>query len=77
MYIYRAMQDHTTPLYWACQDGHLAMAQLLLARGADVNRAVSDGVTSLMWASQNGHAAVVELVALDDADIKYSTVQNW
>ncbi|KAL2145185.1 hypothetical protein VTI28DRAFT_7821 [Corynascus sepedonium] len=36
-----------TPLLIACREGHAAVAELLLARGADASHANRDGVTSL------------------------------
>ena len=36
-----------TPLWLACQDGHVDAARLLLDKGADVNRADKDGTTPL------------------------------
>jgi ankyrin repeat protein len=46
----------------ASQNGHGAVVELLLARGADVDKATEFGATPLFIASQNGHAAVAELL---------------
>ena len=39
-----------TPLYAAAIDGHREIAELLIAKGADVNAKDSIGMTALDWA---------------------------
>ena len=51
-----------TSLSWASRNGHLDMAQLLLAQGAAVNQAANDGSTPLYWALRNGHLGVVDVL---------------
>ena len=41
------MNNGCTPLYVACQNGHVDAARLLLDRGAEVDRATEDGRTPL------------------------------
>lgn len=58
-----------TPLHWAADRGGRAIAELLLANGADANAAKKDGVTALHVASALGHKDVVELLLDKGADI--------
>ena len=48
----------STPLGVAARRGQLAMVELLLARGADVDRAGMPWATPLAWAVRKGHDAV-------------------
>ena len=55
-----------TPLFIACQNGHVDLVRLLLDKGAEVDRAASgrwnEGQTPLYIAKENGHSAVVALL---------------
>lgn len=51
-----------TPLHWAADKGGRAMAEALLARGADINAAKNDGVTPLHVAVALGNREIVELL---------------
>ena len=69
----RAMKDGATPLYIACQNGHVDAARLLLERGAEVDRVVEKwqwkGATPLYIACQNGHVDVVRLLLEKGAEV--------
>ena len=52
-----------TPLYVACQEGHLECARLLLEAGAAVDQADEDGSTPLLMACHQGHLEVAELLS--------------
>lgn len=55
-----AQGDGTTALHWAAYTGQTAIAELLLARGADVRATTRLGsLTPLMMAAKNGHAEIV------------------
>jgi ankyrin repeat protein len=60
-----------TPLGWACSEGHLECAKLLLRKGPTlVNKADEDARTPLMTAAAGGHPAVVEwLIVNAGADV--------
>ncbi|RVE40711.1 hypothetical protein evm_014639 [Chilo suppressalis] len=47
--------DGGTPLFVACQCGHLPVVEELLRRGADVNACMKDKASPLFIAAQNGH----------------------
>ena len=54
-------------LYWACREGHVAVAEALLdgkfeGRGAAIDLQGERGMTPLMEACHRGHAAVVSLL---------------
>merc|ERR1712072_292968 len=51
-----------TPLFVACEHGHVDAARLLLDKGEDVNRARKDGQTPLFIACQNGHVDAARLL---------------
>lgn len=63
-------RDHLTPLHAAAQRGRRDVAELLIARGADVN-AVSDdgGHTPLHKAAIVGHTQVAELLIANGAAV--------
>jgi len=48
------------PLHWACRNGHGALVQLLLDRGADPAIGDSEGWTPLHWAVNNRHPQCVQ-----------------
>ena len=56
------------PLHSAVAGGHLAVAQALLAAGADVNARQSDDFTPLHGAAQNGQAEMIQLLLDYGAD---------
>lgn len=70
----------STPLFFACDRGHLEIARLLIERGAKLN--VHDNfynATALSWAMNKKHDAIVELMidkGVDPSDALMSSVQN-
>ena len=58
----KAMDGGYTPLYMACREGHLEIAQLLVENGVDMNKADDDGRTPLYIACRNGRPEVVTLL---------------
>jgi hypothetical protein len=52
-----------TPLSWAAEKGHEAVAKLLLEKGAELETKDTDyGLTPLSWAAQYGYESVDEAV---------------
>jgi|SRR5215216_6728919 len=58
-----------TPLIAAAGAGQYEASQLLLARGADVNKKMKRGQTALMFASYYGRTEVVRLLLTSGADV--------
>ena len=58
-----------TPLHWAANGGHVAIAAALLAAGADVSLTTGSGQTPLHWAANGGYAAVVATLLAADAEV--------
>ena len=59
----------SSPLHYAAANGHVAVVQVLLDRGAMV-RANASGNTPLHWAALNGHEDVAKaLLAREDLDV--------
>ncbi len=70
----------STPLFFACDRGHLEIARLLIDRGADVN--VKDNfynASALTWAMSKKHEPLVALLVEKGADVSealYGSIQE-
>ena len=62
-----------TPLFIACQYGHLEVARLLVEKGADMDKANDAGATPLFLACRKGHLEVVQLLVERGADTDKAT----
>ncbi len=62
-----------TPLHEAAAQGHKEVAELLIAKGADVNVKDDDGSTPLHKAAGLGRKEIVELLIAEDADLNAKT----
>ncbi|GIY50621.1 acyl-CoA-binding domain-containing protein 6 [Caerostris darwini] len=73
-------------LHWACDRGHIEIADFLISSGMDMNCQDKDGQTPLHYASSCGHEDVINLLlkkgvctniydadGLSPADVAYST----
>jgi quinoprotein dehydrogenase-associated probable ABC transporter substrate-binding protein len=65
-----------TPLMLATANDTPALAQALLAKGADVNAVNSGGVTALMVAAADGHADMAELLLRAGANANARTARG-
>ena len=61
-----------TPLWLACNGGHLDVVMLLVGKGADVNAADNRGVTPLMAAFRKGHVQVRCRIELAEVLVHFS-----
>src|SRR5436190_1806753 len=63
------MAEVNQTLHWAGLNGHEAIVQMLLDRGADVAAKDQSGRTPLHRAAKNGHEAVVQMLVDRGADV--------
>lgn len=63
------MDDGTSPLYMACQNGYESTVQLLLHKEADINLCEEQGASPLYIACENGMSRTVCLLLLQSADV--------
>jgi len=66
-----------TPLLIACYDGHVDVARLLLAHGAEVDRANKLGGTPLFIACLSGHVDAARLLLDKGADVNKADKNDW
>ena len=64
-----ARDDDDTPLHYAANGGHAAIASVLIAAGADVNAKNDDEDTPLRWAAGADYVTVVVLLLAAGADV--------
>lgn len=58
-----------TALHWAAMNGHDRVAELLLAKGAEVDATDNEGMTPLHWAAFYGRLDVVKLLLANKAAV--------
>lgn len=63
---------YASPLSAAINAGHVDVIQLLLARGANVNKKVNYGFPALILAAKNGDRHAVQLLIQNKANINYA-----
>jgi len=66
-----------TALMEAASKGHVAIAQALLSRNADVNSKTRSGKTALMEAAMNGHTPVVQAILRLEAPVDAVNNDGW
>ena len=56
------------PLLYAAYNGHTAIVEYLLKRGADINAKTENGLTALFFASRFGHIEIIKVLLKNEAD---------
>ena len=77
--IYNYDGKGATPLFVACENGHLECGKELVKHKADYNCTRKlDDVTPLMMASHNGHESIVRwLLSFADIDVFHKSKVDW
>ena len=65
-----------TPLHYACANGHLDIAQFLIANGASIDSLSQGNTTPLMMAVQSGNEVLVKLLLDKGADLQLRNSQG-
>jgi ankyrin repeat protein len=60
-----------TPLMYACEVGHVGIAEDLIENGANVNSLDSDGKMAIVYASKNGWLDLVKLLVKNGAKLDF------
>ena len=58
-----------TPLWWAANHGHMALAKKLIDKGADVNTPDHHGGTPLTTSASSGHLDMVKFLVAEGANV--------
>ncbi|XP_076108209.1 uncharacterized protein LOC143076365 [Mytilus galloprovincialis] len=66
-------KDGVSPLFFACQEGHTEVVQMLINNKADINKCRDVGASPLFIACQKGHTEVVQMLINNKADINKCT----
>ena len=66
-----------TPLHYACTEGHLAVADYLINKGAKVNALSDSDTTPLMMAVRSGNIQLVRLLLDRGADLQIRNHQGY
>jgi len=69
--------DSRTPLFFAAEKGHVAVARYLVERGAKKEAKAQYGKTALMIAAYNGHFEVVRVLIEHGADRDALNNSHW
>ena len=62
-----------TPLHWACDKGHIKVAEYLLAKGADVNMQTASNWRAIHYAVRSGKLNIVKELIKNDALLNVQT----
>lgn len=66
-----------TVLHGAAMNGHIAIAELLIQAGSELNAKNKDGATALMMAALRGHTAMVEILVKAGASKDSKGKDGW
>ena len=69
-------KNQITPLHWAAWRGRKEIAELLIAKGADLNTKNKDGGTPLHNAAWKGHVEIAKLLIVKNADVNAKDVEG-
>lgn len=70
--------DSRALLWWATQNGHADLLEVLLENGGDPNvKGIGDDWTPVMLAAQNGHADMVKLLLKKGGDPNVKDIFGW
>jgi ankyrin repeat protein len=70
-------EDGATPLHLASRDNSIAIAKLLIDRGADVDAKGNGGWTPLHLATANNHTEIAKLLIELGADVNAKDKYGW
>ena len=71
------VQEATSPLHQALDDGDLERVKVLIAQGADINAQNNKGGTPLHTAAYQGYKDVVEILLEQGADVSLLNNKGW
>lgn len=69
-------ESGATPLLYAIQNSNFQIVELLLSKGADINKRSATGASPLLFAIQKGRNAIVNALIENGADINERHIQN-
>lgn len=70
-YVNSSLEDYTTPLLYACENGNYEIAELLIDYGANINVVDSNKSTPLIEALDSESYDIMQLLLENGADIEY------
>ena len=77
------MFDYKTPLHFACENGKLEIAKLLIERNANITLKTEkkiwyehDGMTTIHFAASSGNVELVKLLIAKGAEINEKTADG-
>ncbi|KAL4100380.1 hypothetical protein PRIC1_008174 [Phytophthora ramorum] len=62
--------NSNSPLHYAAYQGHTAISDILIKRGASLNSTNGSGCTPIFFAAQQGHVEVVKLLLQNGAELR-------
>ena len=76
---HKAQLDHIgwTPLHYACANGHLDIAQFLIANGASIDSLSQGNTTPLMMAVSSGNEQLIKFLLDNGADIRMRNHEGY
>ncbi|KAH6867608.1 ankyrin repeat-containing domain protein [Thelonectria olida] len=73
----QTIYEGRTPLLWAAEKGHEALAKLLLQNDVDVNMVDQNGQTALQLAVDARHKAMARMLVANGADMNARDFADW